>query len=169
MLVDPEAAIPEARSHAPATGIITLEPPVASEALFALVNTFFAAFAKRSPESINELMVNDLVPLDTRRTRGEIVTDWQARNRRLDYTAIRGLDIVRIERMERFGYDDLGPTSSPPRPEDMQPGDLLVRLPVVAPIDQKTGEKLFRDVLLMLVRPVDQKLRIAGIGEVDTP
>ena len=82
--------------------------------------------------------------------------------------ALRSADVARVERMERFDYDDLSSITSPRRPEDMQPGDVLLRVPLTAPLD-RNGNKLFHDVLLMVLRPSARKIRVAGVGELDAP
>lgn len=170
VLVDPQPAVPGSRVRAPALGVVTLEPPVGNDALFGVVNKVFDAFARRNPSSLNELFVpGEIVQLDSRHTRGEIMQDWESRNRSMDYTALRGLDVVRIERMERFEYEDLSPVTSPARPEDMEPGDILVRLPVAAPLDPRNGQPLFKNVMVLVIRPIDRVLHIAGVGELDQP
>lgn len=170
VLVDPQPAVPESRGRAPAMGVVTLEPPIGDDALFAVVTKFFDAFSRRAPTGLAEMFVpGDIVPLDTRRSRSEIMQEWEQRNRTTDFSGLRGMEVVRIKQMERFDYTDLSPASSPPRPQDMEPGDVLIRLPVASPIDQKSGNKLFRDVLVMVLRPMDHTLRIAGVGELDTP
>lgn len=170
VLVDPQPAVPDSRVRAPALGVVTLEPPVGNEALFAVVSKVFEAFARRNPSSASELFVpSNIVQLDARRSRGEILQDWESRNRSMDFTALRGLDVVRIERMERFEYEDLSPVSNPPRPDDMEPGDILIRLPVAAPLDPRTGGALFKNVMVMVLRPIDRVMHIAGVGELDQP
>lgn len=168
--MDPQPAVPDSRVRAPALGVVTLEPSIGNEALFAVVSKVFEAFARKSPGSTAELFVpGALVQLDGRRSRQEIIGEWDQRNSKMDFTALRGLDVVRIERMERFEYEDLSPMSNPPRPEDMEPGDILIRLPVAAPLDPRTGGPLFKNIMVMVLRPIDRVLHIAGIGELDQP
>jgi hypothetical protein len=164
VLVDPQPAVPESRPRAPALGVVTLEPPIASDAIFSIVTKIFDAFGRRSTSELPALFVTgDIVVLDGHKTRNEITQSWEQRSRNPDLQLIRGLEVVRIERMDRFDYDELSAISNPPRPPDMQPGDVLVRLPVVAPVGN-SGTKLFPDVMFMVVRPVDRVLRIAGIA-----
>ena len=171
VLVDPSPAVPPALLHAPAKGVINLAEPTSNETLFGLVTTFFTAFQRRDRHLIEEVLSADAVGLDPaqHQNRQAMVQDWDVRMRSHDYSLVKASDLARVERMERFEYEDMGVSSSYPRPPEMRPGDVLIRVPVTAPLDPKSGDKLFHDLLILMIRPDGEKLTLAGIAEVDTP
>ena len=96
-----------------------------------------------------------------------LVESWRQRLRAHDYGRLAGAEIVLPERIERWEWDELG---TPPRPRDptgMRPGEILVRAPLE--VTRVAGERVFGDVLLMVLRRQDGSLRIAGYSEVDAP
>lgn len=167
VLVDPQVAIPSAARRAPAIGVVTLEPPIASEAAFELATTYFQAIAARNDSAFGELIVPDAAELNPSLGQRRLIETLSSRIRGRDFSTVKG-PIARFERMERFEYEDLGPSTSPRRPDVMEPGDVLVRMPLGAPLG-KNGEKLFGDLALIVVRATPQGLRIAAAGEVDSP
>ena len=69
--------------------------------------------------------------------------------------------------MERWGRSELGVAGAPARPDDMQADDVFVR--AGSGLTRLAGERVFGDVVEMLVRREDGKLRIAAYGEVAAP
>ena len=92
---------------------------------------------------------------------------WEVRRRQLDYAQLRVREIASASRMDRFSFDDVDALSVPPRPAGMRPADVLVRVPLAAPVDSRSGEKLFRATLVLLVRARGAQLLIAGVAEYD--
>jgi hypothetical protein len=73
------------------------------------------------------------------------------------------MDVVRVEKIQRFEFDEVGGPGEPPRPEEMQQGDLYVKVPI--DITEINGEKFFGDSWLLVLRPEQGTLHIAGITE----
>jgi hypothetical protein len=70
--------------------------------------------------------------------------------RRLRLFEVAGVDAVRIERIDRFFYRDLGEGGARPRPSDMRPEDVLVRAHLLLP--RPNGERLLGDIVVLLLR-----------------
>ena len=168
MLIDPPSAVPQSVPHAPASGVVALAQPVSDAALFELVVTYLGAFGEAG-EPFAGLLTDDAVGLDPgpHTARPQLLQEWQVRRRQLDYAQLRVREIASASRMDRFSFDDVDALSAPPRPAGMRPADVLVRVPLAAPVDSRSGEKLFRATLVLLVRPRGAQLLIAGVAEYD--
>jgi hypothetical protein len=81
------------------------------------------------------------------------------------YARLAGVEIVRLERVERWESDDLGAPEAPARPTDMRPGETYVRVPLET--GRIAGERFFGDVIVLLVRREDGRYKIVAYGEVD--
>lgn len=175
VLLEPAPALPVATDRGSARGgVVALRQPIPDDQISAVIHAYFRAFEERNVQQLFAMLGPDAVSLDpTRRlNRGGLRQDWQARiNRFTDLGRIAGVEVARMDRLERFGYDDLGPASDPPRPTEMQPGDVLIRVPLASPISQATGDAFFGDVLVLLLRrdPDGPGLSIAGVAELSAP
>lgn len=164
VLLEPAPAIPTALEHAQARGVVALKPPVSIEDVRVVVKELMRAFGTRQADVVGTLLVDDAIDLFAHYAKAQIVQNWRARMQRLDYTKIQGLEVAHVDRAELREYEDLQSTGTNARPAEMQPGDLIVRMPMTAPLIN--GERLFEDVMvLMLRRDGKGSLRIAGIGE----
>jgi hypothetical protein len=71
-----------------------------------------------------------------------------------------GVEVARVSQLEKHTFETFGQPGAPPRPPEMRPGDLYVRVPIATP---RVGtEQLFGDVLVLLLRREDGRLKIAG-------
>jgi hypothetical protein len=158
--------MPPATGVAPARGVVTLRVPVNDEAVVALVQTLIDAWQRESLESLVGLLTPDAQNLEAHGHGGTSLPDgWRLRLQTHEYRRLAGIELVRPARIRRWDYDDLGAKGAPPRPPEMRPGDLLVRVPVE--VTHVAGEKLFGDLMTIVLRPEGPKLRVAAYGESD--
>lgn len=168
--LEPQGARPVPVLHAPAAGVVTLAPPLSNEALLAVAHTFLGAFSGRGA-AFAVLLSEDASGIRpaSSSSRAQLLQSWELRRKQLDYSAISETDLPIGVRMDRFGFDDLGAAPAPARPLQMRAADQLVRLPIRVVRDLKSGDRLFSDVLLLLVRVEGTRLSIAGVAEYDLP
>jgi hypothetical protein len=168
VVVEPPAALPGARVHAEARGVIALREPLAGDALRETVLQVADAWQHGSLEALVALLTNDAGAIDARgRGRGALVEGWRQRLRAHEYARLAGVELVRPERIERWSYDELGASDAPSRPADMKPGEIYVRVPLE--VTRLANEKVFDDVLVLLVRLEDGRYKVSAYGEIDTP
>ena len=173
VLVEPPPAVPSPNDPGAARlGVVALRPPVSDEQVAAVVRAYVAALEYEATEDLWELFTPDAVSLEpgARVNRVGLRQRYDERFRRGEFHRLRGLDIARLDKLERFGFADLGPATDPQRPTEMRDGDLYVRVPMSAPLGTN-GEKLVGDVLVLLLRRDEEqkKLKIAGVAEIDNP
>lgn len=168
VVVEPPAAMPATTSRAYARGVVALREPLASDAIRDLVSELIDAWQRESLDALTALLTADAGPFEARaRGKGPLVEGWRQRLRSHPYGRLATVELVRSERVERWEAEDLGGPDAPARPPDMRPGELYVRVPLE--ISRIAGEKLFGDVIVLLVRREDGKYRIAAYGEIDAP
>jgi hypothetical protein len=169
VVVEPEPALPPIGERASARGVVALREPLSDEAVKDVVRAYFTMFEHEDLEGLALLVTTDVVSLDVRArgSRSSILETWRARMRQLDYAKLAGLEVVQLDRLEHYGYDDLEGSSSPPRPSVMRPGDTLVKVPISAA--RVAGERYFGDTLILLLRREDGRFKIAGVAEDDAP
>lgn len=173
VLVEPPPAIPTPDDPGTAhLGVVALRPPVSDAQVASVVRAYVSALEYEAVDELWALLTPDAVSLEpgARINRVGLRQRFAERFARRELQRLRGLDIARLDKAERYGFADLGPTTEPPRPTEMREGDLYVRVPLSAPVGP-SGEKLVGDVLVLLLRrDVDQKkLLIAGVAELDNP
>jgi hypothetical protein len=150
--LEESAALPVPGARAEARGVVALVEPPTEREVVDLLRDFFDAWRSESIDGLAALLTTDAGPLDARaRGRAALVDGWRARLRSHPYGRLEGTEILRTNRIERWTDGELGTSGAPARPPDMQPGELV-----------------FGDVVEMLLRPEDGKLRIAAYGESDT-
>ncbi len=148
--------------------MLSLREPPANDAVAELVQAFVDGWEHESIDALVGLLAPDAGALDgSDHGHAALVENWRQRLRAHDYGRLAGSEIVRVDRVQRWAYDELGTPETPPRPRGMQPAEILVRAPVE--VTRVAGERVFGDVMLMVLRREDGKLRIAAYGEVDTP
>jgi len=170
VVLEPPPTIPPAVERAEARGIVTLREPLGEDALREVVRAYFTAFEREDAEALGQLLTPDAAGLDPRAkpaTRAQLVDQFRARMRNLDYTKMAGTEVAELDRLEHFGADDLGHEGAPPRPSEMRADDVLVRVPVATP--RFGGERFFGDRLTLLLRRDEGRLKIAGVAEDDAP
>jgi len=165
VLLEPPPATPDAREHAPARGAVALREPAGDEEIVAVVRDYLAGFQKEDIEALREMLTSDATQLDAhgKGSPGSLVEFWRMRMRSYDYTKLADAELFRPERVERYEFSELGGQGERARPSEMRSGDLLVRVPIQTPRLQ--GDRLFGDVLVLMLRRDEGRLRIAGWTE----
>jgi len=158
--------MPAVQARADARGVVALREPLGGDAVRDVVQELLDAWQRESLDGLAALLTADAGPIDARgRGRGALVEGWRQRLRAHDYGKLAGAELVRPDRIERYAYDDLDGPESPARPADMHPGELYVRVPLE--VTRVAGDKLFDDVVVLVLRRDDARYRIAAYGEAE--
>ena len=166
VVVERKSALPSPVARADAAGVVTLRQPPRPAAIERLVATFFEAWQKESIDSLIGLLTEDAGPMSARtQGRSALVESWRQRLQAHPYGRLAGLELAAPERIELYGWEDLGQRGAPPRPSQMLPEEIYVRVPLE--LTQLSGETFFGDDVIMLLRPEGGQLRIAAYEEVD--
>lgn len=169
VVLEPPPAIPDASDRAAATGVVALREPLGAVAVKSAVDGYFQAFIREDRAAMERLVTDDVVELGSQGKNGKdaLGAEWKARTNALDYHKLEGTTVEDLDSIETFGYDDLGGPGREPRPAEMEPGDVLVRVTVLEA--RVAGERFFGDTVVFLLRRDGAKYRIAGIEEKDAP
>jgi hypothetical protein len=164
VVLEPPAAIPAPASVASAGGVVALREPLTADAVTVLVESFVDAWSHQALDALVAMLAADAGPLEARgRGRSVLVEGWRQRLHAHEYERLAGVEVVRPERIQRWSWEDLAATDTDRA--DVRPGELLVRAPVeVATVG---GDRLFGDVLTMVLRVEDGKYKIVAYGETD--
>jgi hypothetical protein len=166
VVLDAPPVLPEPLSRSPAQGVVSLREPPGQDAIATLVQAFLDGWRRESLETLLGLATPDAGLIDgPDHGHAALVESWRQRLRAHDYGRLAGAEIVLPERIERWEWDELGTPPKPPRPSGMRSGEVLVRAPLE--VTRVAGERVFGDVVMMVVRRQDGALRIAGYSEVD--
>ena len=166
VVVEPLPAIPSPTERADARGVVALREALGGDAVRDLVIAVMDAWRRESLDELAALLTSDAGPIESRsRGRTALVDTWRQRLHAHEYRRLTGVDLVRIDRIERYGWEDLSLPDSPARPPDMQPEELYVRVPVE--VTRVAGERLFGDVIAILLRREDGKYKISAYGEAE--
>jgi len=168
--LESSSALPVARGRAQARGVVALFEPAPDAAVADLLRAFVDGWRSESIDALASLLTADAGPLEARgRGRVALVEGWRARLRAHPYGRLEGTEVLRSDRIERWGNGDGERASSGTavRLPEMQPGEFLVRAPLE--VTRIGNERVFGDVIEMVLRPEEGKLRIAAYGEVDPP
>jgi hypothetical protein len=155
--------------RAPAEGVVALKEGASDAAIRASVSAFFDAFAAHDVEALDRSLSRGARHLDAHGGSSfQVLVDELLRRLRL--FEANGVDAVRIERIDRFFFRDLGEAGARLRPSDMRPDDVLVRAHLLLP--RPSGERLFGDVVVLLLRweegaasSDERKLKVVGFDE----
>ncbi len=156
VVLEPPAAVPSSQDRAPARGVVALREPLGGEAVVTLVRAWLRAIETRRED--------DLLALATDEARSAIADRWRTRLKNMNYPALGGVEIARIDAIERFAYGDLEPSQ---RPGEMREGDLLVRVPIAT--THVGSEQLFGDAMLLVLRRQGSTYRVAAYAEENGP
>jgi hypothetical protein len=166
VVLDPPPLAPPAAARAHAHGVVSLREPAGDDAVVNLLESFLDAWQRESLDGLLALTASDAGLLDgADHGHAALIESWRQRLRAHDYGRLDGADLLRPERVERWEWDDLTAPQSPPRPPPMHPGDVLVRAPLE--VTRVGGERVFGDVVVMVLRRQSGRLRIAAYGEND--
>ncbi len=168
VVLDTPPVLPEPLARSAAQGVVSLREPPGQDAIAALVQAFLDGWRRESLETLLGLATADAGLIDgPDHGHAALIESWRQRLRAHDYGRLASAEIVLPERIERWEWDELGTPPRPPRPTGMRSGEVLVRAPLE--VTRVAGERVFGDVLLMVLRRQDGSLRIAGYSEVDAP
>lgn len=168
VVVEPPPAMPSAVPRAEAGGVVALREPLGGDALRDVLDQLAEAWQHGSLEALAALLTNDAGPTDSRsRGRGPLLEGWRQRLHAHEYARLAGVELLRADRAERWTWDELGGSDAPARPAGMRSDEIYVRVPVE--VTHVGNEKLFDDVMVLVLRLEDGRYKIAGYGEVETP
>jgi hypothetical protein len=177
VVIEPTPALPSPVSRSKARDVVFLREPVGRQAIVRVVQALVEAWQSESLDALVGLLTADAGPIDARgHGRGSLKESWRQRLHAHEYSRLAGVQLIRDERIEYWDADELrelaapapAPDMRPHPPPDMRPDEIFVR----APIDRTrvAGERLFGDVLVLVLRRENGELRIAAYGELeDTP
>lgn len=159
--LEPPAAMPTPTDRASAAGVVALREPLADKDVEEVVRAYLRAFERKDDQALIQMLTPDAVSLGRQgSTRQQLIDVWRTKMKSFEYQRLAGLEVARISEMERHTFDTLGAPGTPARPQEMRPGDLYVRVPIAIP--RLGSEQLFGDVLVLLLRREDGRLKIAG-------
>jgi hypothetical protein len=166
VVVEPPPALPIPTDRADNRGVIALREPLGGDAVRDVVLAIVEAWQRESLEQLVALLTNDAGPIEARsRGRSALVETWRQRLHAHEYRRLAGVDLVRAERIERYSREDLSAPDTPARPPDMRAEELYVRIPME--VTRVAGERLFGDIVLLLLRREEGRFKIAAYGEAD--
>jgi hypothetical protein len=173
VVLEPPPAVPQAQERATtSSAVLALREPPLAEDVEEVVRAYLRAFEREDLEGLTQLLAQDAAPIGRVGGRSQLLDLWRGRFKSFEYQKLAGAEVARFGQLERRSYDAYavpaaagGPATS--RPAEMRPGDLLVRVPIATP--RVGGEQLFGDVLVLLLRREDGKLRIAGQADESAP
>ncbi len=167
MVLEAAPALPPPVARAEARGVVTLRQPPRDEVVLALVQSFVDGWQQASLDTLVALLAPEAGPIEGRgRGRSALVDSWRQRLQAHPYARLAGAQLVRADRIGRWDWEELDAPGTPPRPQEMRPGEIYLRVPLE--VTRVAGEKLFGDVMVMLLRADGGKLAIAAYGEDDS-
>jgi len=169
VMLDPAPAIPTVGERAPARGVVALREPAGEEEALRAVHDFIQAFVHADKDAMRWILAERATQLDAHGAGSaeSLRAFFELRLRSFDYTKLAGVELYRPEQIERYAFDELGGGGARPRPGEMRLGDLLVRVPILTP--RVGNDRLFGDVVVLLLRREDGRFKIAGYGEDSAP
>ncbi|MBX3201024.1 MAG: hypothetical protein KF894_22985 [Labilithrix sp.] len=159
--LEPPAAMPAPSDRAEARGVVALREPLADKDVEEVVLAYIRAFEREDDQALVQLVAEEAASLGrTGSSRQQLIELWRTKMKSFEYQRLAGLEVARVSQLERHTYETLGAPDTPERPAEMRPGDLYVRVPITTP--RVGSEQLFGDVLVLLLRREDGRLKIAG-------
>ena len=161
VVVEPPPALPSAVERSPAEQLVTLRVPLGQGLVEELVRDVVSGWQHESLDDLTAVLTADAGPFEARsHGRGALIEGWRQRLHSHEYRRLAGIELARPERIERYAWDDL---PADRRPHEMRPGELYVRVPLE--VTRVAGERLFGDVILLLLRRDGDKYKVTGYGE----
>jgi hypothetical protein len=159
--LEPAPAMPSVTDRADARGVVALREPLADKDVEDVVRAYIRAFEREDDQALVQLLAQEAVSLGrSGSTRQQLIEIWRTKLKSFEYQRLAGLEVARVSQLERHTYETLGGPGAPARPAEMRPGDLYIRVPIATP--RVGSEQLFGDVLVLLLRREDGRLKIAG-------
>lgn len=166
--LEPPAAMPAASDRAEARGVIALREPLADKDVEDVVRAYVRAFEREDEQALIQLLAQEAASLGRPgSSRTQLIETWRTKLKSFEYQRLAGLEVARVSLLERHTYETLGLPGGPRRPVEMRPGDLYVRIPIATP--RVGSDQLFGDVLVLLLRREDGRLKIAGQADENGP
>jgi len=166
VVLEPLPLSPPPVARGSARGVLALREPTGEDAVVELLRSFLEGWQHESLDALLALVAPDAGLLEgADHGHAALVDSWRQRLRAHDYGRLDGSDLVRPERIERWEWDELGMSQTPARPASMRPGDVFVRAPLE--VTRVGGERVFGDVVVMILKRQNGHLRIAAYGEND--
>ncbi len=160
VVLDTPPALPAPADRAVASGIVALREPLADKDVEEVVRAYVRAFEREDLDALVQLLAQDASPLGRAGTKTQLVDLWRTKMKNFEYQKLAGVEVARVAQIEKHDYDALGVSGGPLRPSEMRPGDLYVRVPIATP---RVGtDQLFGDILVLLLRREEGRLKIAG-------
>jgi hypothetical protein len=169
VMLDPPAAVPVALERASARGVVALREPAGEEDALRAVHDFVQGFVRGDKGAIHQMLADHATQLDSRGfgTAESLGAFFDLRLRSFDYTKLAGTEVYRADQVEHYAYEELGGGGGRPRPGEMREGDVLVRVPILTP--RVGNDRLFGDVVVLLLRREEGRFKLAGYGEDSSP
>lgn len=159
VLLEPPPAMPSVHERVFVAAVVGLREPALDRDVEGVVRAYLSAFEREDIAALGDLLGDAASPLGRPGGRASLVDLWRGRLKSFEYQKLAGTEIARMGQLERRSYDAFT-GDGPPRPAEMRPGDVLVRVPIATP--RVNGEPLFGDVLVLLLRRESGRLVIVG-------
>jgi hypothetical protein len=147
-------------------GVAALRPPPAARMALRTVDRFFAAVVARDPARLSAVTTADATVTSRTRGSGLLLGEiWRTRLAGLRYDLLAGERLYRRDETETYRYEDLdGPgPGRPARPEEMRPGNVLVRVRMA--VVRAGNDRVFGDELVFVLSPSAGEYRIRVLRE----
>jgi hypothetical protein len=168
VVVESSPAIPSAVERAEARGVVALREPIGPERVREVVLAISDAWKRGSLDALRELLTPDAVDLDAAKGGRTVLLDrWKERLRAFYLDHLPGGSLFALDRLVHYSYDDMSVDGAPPRPAPMRPGDVYVRVPFEG--TQLGSDRVFGEVLVLVLRREGEQTRVAGYGETAEP
>ena len=163
VVLEPSPALPAPSDRAQASGVVALREPLADKDVEDVVRAYVRAFEREDIDGLVQLLAQDAVPLGRAGGKAQLVDLWRSKMKNFEYQKLAGVEVARVAQIEKHSYETLGAAGGSlafSRPPEMRPGDLYVRVPIATP--RVGSDQLFGDILVLLLRREDGRLKIAG-------
>jgi hypothetical protein len=167
VVLEPTPAMPTAADRAPATGIVALREPLADKDVEDVVRAYVRAFEREDIDALVQLLAQDASPLGRAGNKNQLLDLWRTKMKNFEYQKLAGVEVARVAQIEKHTYETLGASGAPMRPTEMRAGDLYVRVPIATP--RVGSDQLFGDILVLLLRREEGRLKIAGQSDENGP
>jgi len=166
VVLEQPAALPSPQDRAAARGVVALREPLADKDVEDVIRAYIRAFEREDIDALIQLLAADSGPIGRpgASSRIHLIELWKTKMKNFEYQRLAGTAVARISQLEKHTYETLGALSGgPTRPPEMRPGDIYVRVPIAVP--RIGSEQLFGDILVLMLRREDGRLKIAGQAE----
>jgi predicted polyphosphate/ATP-dependent NAD kinase len=167
VVLEPPRALPSPADRAPASGIVALREPLADKDVEDVVRAYVRAFEREDLDALVQLLAQEAAPIGRAGSKAQLIDLWRTKMKNFEYQKLAGVEVARVAQIEKHTYDTLGVSGAPVRPTEMRPGDLYVRVPIATP--RVGSDQLFGDILILILRREESRLKIAGQADESGP